>query len=71
LRERAKPSRPSTDARAEPATVSTVLVASTSSACGSEKVPLTSLPVAVALGSAMLSAALPAVETTLAVVPAA
>jgi hypothetical protein len=38
------------------------------SACGSENVPLTRWPVAVALGSATLSVASPAVEMTVAVV---
>src|SRR3954471_11461635 len=37
-------------------------------ACGSENAPLTRWPVAVGLGSATLSVASPAVETTLAVV---
>ena len=41
------------------------------SGCGSENVPLTRCPVAVALGSATLSAALPAVEMTVAVMFAA
>ena len=40
------------------------------SGCGSENAPLTSLPVAVSLGSATDSSALPAVEMTLAVVEA-
>src|SRR3954465_11468904 len=40
------------------------------SGCGSENAPLTRRPVAVALGSATLSSASPAVEITLAVVEA-
>ena len=40
------------------------------SVCGSAKVPLTSLPVLVELGSATLSVASPAVEITVAVVDA-
>jgi hypothetical protein len=40
------------------------------SGCGSENVPLTRRPVATGLGSATLKRASPAVEITLAVVPA-
>src|SRR5689334_9639606 len=59
---------PPTAASAPP--VPSGLEAFACSAAGSENEPLTRWPVAVELGSATLSAASPAVEMTLAVVPA-